>query len=426
MKTFFMKAILLILFFFPMVGFGQCDRQQIVDNYNNIYLGSEVSTLQLGWTGNINTCDSGTISTLSLNNTLDRINYFRDLAGLPSNITFDTILNQKCQESALMMEANGTVDHYPPASWNCYTTDGASAAGLSNLAFGVHSSDAITGMIEEPGSHNYGVGHRRWLLYTRANIFGKGSTDNTNVTWVVDIPSFNAPFNAFVAYPSEGFFPAPLVFGRWSFSVPDGDFSNTTISMTDEQGINIPLTIEPAFSGAGDNTIVWVPDQAYLNLNSSEDEKYTINISNFSIVPVPNVSIPVPNYSYDVIVMTKMNGSNLVHPPNCPNLTVWDEDSCSCINQITSALALSNNDKSLKVFPNPTSNNIKIEFQDVINEAVLIQISNLLGQVIYYEEIWVDRSIDLNLSELPIGTYNLLVSTSKLQFFERFIKNKSR
>ena len=47
------RKILFILLCLPMIGFGQCDRQQIVDNYNNIYLGSEVSTLQLGWTGNI-------------------------------------------------------------------------------------------------------------------------------------------------------------------------------------------------------------------------------------------------------------------------------------------------------------------------------------------------------------------------------------
>ena len=377
-----MKKSLLVLICLPSIGFGQCDRQQIVDNYNNIYLGSEVSTLQLGWTGNINTCDPGTISTLSINNTLDRINYFRDLVGLPSDIIFDPILNQKCQESALMMEANGTADHYPPASWNCYTTDGASAAANSNLVIGRHSSGAITGMIEDPGSHNYFVGHRRWLLYTRANTFGTGSTDNTNVTWVVDIPSFNEPFYEFVAYPSEGFFPAPLVFERWSLSMPDADFSNTTISMTDEQGINIPLTIEPAYPGGaiiGDNTIVWVPDQAYLNLNSSEDEKYTINISSFSIVlPIANVApIIVPPYSYEVIIMTEMNGSNLAHPPNCPNLTVWDEDSCSCINQST----------SLFTIPTPSTRKL-----DKVVDALGREVNHTNNQILFH--IYDDGSVE--------------------------------
>jgi len=134
--------------------------------------------------------------------------------------------------------------------------------------------------------------------------------------------------------------------------MPDADFSNTTISMTDEQGINIPLTIEPAFANAGDNTIVWVPDQAYLNLNSSADEKYTINILNFSIVSIFFDPIIVPIQSYEVIVMTEMNGSNLVHPPNCPNLTVWDEDSCSCINQSTSIFDLNQNKRILQKITN--------------------------------------------------------------------------
>jgi len=40
---------ILIFICFPFIGFAQCDRQQIVDNYNNIYLESEVSTLQLGY-----------------------------------------------------------------------------------------------------------------------------------------------------------------------------------------------------------------------------------------------------------------------------------------------------------------------------------------------------------------------------------------
>ena len=48
-----MNKILLILLCLPSIGFGQCDRQQIVDNYHNVYLGSEVSTPQLGWTGNL-------------------------------------------------------------------------------------------------------------------------------------------------------------------------------------------------------------------------------------------------------------------------------------------------------------------------------------------------------------------------------------
>ena len=119
------------------------------------------------------------------------------------------------------------------------------------------------------------------------------------------------------------------MFGRWSFSIQNADFSLTTISMTNDQGINIPLTIEPITNGYGDNTIVWVPDPSCINnLFGSEDTKYTINILNVN-------NTVQQNYNYEIVIMTHNNGGNLVHPPNCPNLTIWNEDSCACINQTT-------------------------------------------------------------------------------------------
>ena len=63
-------------------------------------------------------------------------------------------------------------------------------------------------------------------------------------------------------------------------------------------------------------------------------------------------NVPVADHSYEVIIMTEMNGSNLVHPPNCPNLTVWDEDSCSCINQSTSIINLNQNKRILQKITN--------------------------------------------------------------------------
>jgi|TARA_B100000959_G_scaffold280401_1_gene342150 uncharacterized protein YkwD len=328
-----------------MIFFGQCDRQQIAENYNTIYLGSQVLPAQLGWTGDVITCNPGTISTLSLDNTLDRINYFRDLVGLPSNITFDPLLNQKCQEAALMMDANNSVNHNPPPTWLCYTTNGDDAAGSSNLASGSNSSSSITRYISDHGVNNTAVGHRRRILYTRANIFGTGSTYTKNALWVINNFITPAPV-PFVAYPSPGFFPGPLVFGRWSFSIQNADFSLTTISMTNEQGINIPLTIEPITNGYGDNTIVWVPDPSYINnLFGSEDTKYTINILNV------NNTIQ-QNYNYEIVIMTHNNGGNLVHPPNCPNLTIWNEDSCACINQTTSIYEVNHKTKTLQKVTN--------------------------------------------------------------------------
>ena len=336
-----MKKLLVLLLCVPLIGFGQCDRQQIVEDYNTIYLGSQVLPAQLGWTGDVSTCNPGTISSLSLDNTLDRINYFRDLVGLPSNITFDPLLNQKCQEAALMMDANNSLDHNPPPTWLCYTINGDDAAGSSNLASGSNSSSSITAYISDHGVNNTAVGHRRWILNTRANIFGTGSTYTKNALWVINNFITPAPV-PFVAYPSPGFFPGPLVFGRWSFSIQSADFSLTTISMANEQGVNIPLTIEPITNGYGGNTIVWVPDPSYINnLFGSEDIKYMINILNVN-------NAVQQNYNYEVVIMTHKNGESLVHPPNCPNLTVWSEDSCDCINQTTSIYNVNYKTKTLQ------------------------------------------------------------------------------
>ena len=76
-----------------------------------------------------------------------RINYFRAMAGLPGDVVFDTTWNAQCQEAALMMIAEGNLSHSPPTGWACYSADGATAAGKSNLALGNHGPGAIDAYI---------------------------------------------------------------------------------------------------------------------------------------------------------------------------------------------------------------------------------------------------------------------------------------
>ena len=337
-----------------MIGFGQCDRQQIVDDYNTIYLGSQVLPAQLGWTGDVSTCNPGTISALSLDNTLDRINYFRNLVGLPSNITFDSLLNQKCQEAALMMDANNSVNHNPPSTWLCYTTNGDDAAGSSNLASNSNSSSSITAYISDHGVNNAAVGHRRRILYTRANIFGTGSTYTKNALWVINNFITPAPV-PFVAYPSPGFFPGPLVFGRWSFSIQNADFSLTTISMTNEQGINIPLTIEPITNGYGDNTIVWVPDPSCINnLFGSEDTKYTINILNVN-------NTVQQNYNYEENQYIKHDKSKSYHKMKCITgcALLFNMKSAMSLVSMRMPLAVLDSHYSFSTCPNSSSTGVE-------------------------------------------------------------------
>lgn len=271
-------------------------RQLVIDDYNNLYLGSDVTSS--GWTGSTSTCAPGTMSADAIAKTLQRINYFRKEVGLNTDITFDAAKNTKCQEAALMMDANNDLDHSPPATWTCYTADGATAAGSSNLALGSHSSGAITMYMQDPGSGNTACGHRRWILYSRSKVMGVGSTSSANSLWVLGNSGNPLPSGMpeYIAWPPKGYVCAPLVFARWSLSVPSADFSAATVSMTDASGTAVPCTIVSSTdNGYGDNTIVWEPTG--VNTSGTSDVTYHVNVNNVT------VSSNTKNYSYDVVII---------------------------------------------------------------------------------------------------------------------------
>lgn len=271
-------------------------KQLVLDDYNNLYLTSNVTNS--GWTGSVSTCSPGTMSADAIAKTLQRINYFRKQVGLNTDITFDDTKSAKCQEAALMMDANNSLSHTPPTSWSCYTADGASAAGNSNIALGYHSSGAITCYMQDPGASNAPCGHRRWILYSRSKVMGVGSTSGANALWVLGNSGNPLPTNMpeFISWPPKGYVCAPLVFDRWSLSVPSANFSAATVTMTDSNGNSIPCNIVSSTdNGYGDNTIVWEPSG--INTSSSSDVTYHVNVSNVT------VSSNTENYSYDVVII---------------------------------------------------------------------------------------------------------------------------
>jgi hypothetical protein len=271
-------------------------RQRVLNDYTNYYLGSNVT--DCGWTGNTSTCTPGTMSSDAISKTLLRINYFRKCAGLPTSVTFDAGENAKCQEAALMMDANNDLNHDPPATWSCYTDDGHTAAGNSNLALGSHSSASITQYMMDWGSGNAPCGHRRWILYSHSLVMGVGSTSGANALWVLGNSGNPQPAGMpdFIAWPPEGYVCAPLVFDRWSLGVPNADFAAATVSMTDSIGNTVPCSIVSSTdNGYGDRTIVWEPIGVITT--ASSNVTYHVNVKNVT------VSSTTKNYSYDVVII---------------------------------------------------------------------------------------------------------------------------
>ncbi|MCE9597484.1 MAG: CAP domain-containing protein [Spirochaetia bacterium] len=234
------------------------NRASVAQFYREVYKKSAASN---GWTGNVSSCRAGANSSAYQDATALRINYFRAMAGLPADVTLKSDLSDKDTKAALMFEANNSLSHGPPASWTCYSKDGAEAAANSNIALGASGPNAIDLYVYDPGSGNYFVGHRRWIFYPRQLVMGSGSTARANALWVFGEHKQEAPNVPFVAWPNAGFTPRQLFTARdyrWSYSISKGDFQGSSVKLSCG-GKNIPVRQEQYKAGYGENTLVWVP-----------------------------------------------------------------------------------------------------------------------------------------------------------------------
>jgi hypothetical protein len=250
------------------------------------------------WTGNIQNCNAGTTSLAYRQAVINRVNYFRNMAGIPS-VTLSTQSNVNQQNAALMMSANGQLSHSPPSSWTCYTSEGASGASGSNLALGVDGPNAIDLYVSDPGSNNAIVGHRRWILFPSQSTMNTGDVPGANSLSVFDWGASRPQNPEFVAWPPPGYVPYSLLPGsnRWSFSFPYASFTNTAITIKNlTTGADIPLTIESKDGGPGDNTIVWQP-QGFNYGVPSADTSYLVTLTNVG------ANSTIRNFSYMITII---------------------------------------------------------------------------------------------------------------------------
>ncbi len=247
-----------------------------------------------GWTGDVATCNAGDTSAAFKAAMLRRVNFYRAMAGIPANVTFTDAFNRKAQQAALMMAAEGSLSHFPPETWACYTAEGREAAENSNLHMAIPSSGvrAIDSYIKDSGAGNDAVGHRRWILFPQTLTMGTGDVPSTarswgaNALWVFGETSrIRTARDEFVAWPPPGFVPYQIVYPRWSFSYPRANFANATVSMQ-QNGQPVELRQERVQNGFGEHTIVWIPlglsDRASWP-KPDADTTYTVTISNVVI-----------------------------------------------------------------------------------------------------------------------------------------------
>jgi uncharacterized protein YkwD len=242
-----------------------------------------------GWTGSVGGCVPGQTSAAFKAAVRDRLNWHRNMVGLP-DVPLSAANSARAQAAALMMSAQRALSHSPPPGWACYSATGASAAGQSNLHLGRFGPRAISGYVDDPGAGNRPVGHRRWILFPGLASVGTGDIPGgldlaSNALHVFDHTPTRAEV-PFVAWPAAGYIPMSMLPGsrRWSFSLPGAwdrgaDFSAATVVVQGPSQV-LPVTVvSDEDRGYGDNTVVFeVPP---LGLQpSSPDTTFTVTVAN--------------------------------------------------------------------------------------------------------------------------------------------------
>jgi len=274
------------------------NREDVREFYYRVHEASE--GVAINWTGSVVGCNPGTVSTDFLEATRTRINYFRAMAGVSSDIPFTDTNNTEAQATALIMSAKKKLDHAPPADWPCWTQLGRDGAAASNLSLGNTGPGAIDSLMHDSDL----VGHRRTMLNPQMLSMGSGSVPATAdgaaaeaQLMVIDpSPVPHPQREEWVAWPPKGFVPYQTVYPLWNFTLSGGDFTNATVAMQ-LRGAPVPavITSRENFAGPG---IVWqvndLADGAWPK--PTADDTYTVTIANVLVGGVART------ITYDVTV----------------------------------------------------------------------------------------------------------------------------
>jgi hypothetical protein len=202
------------------------------------------------WSGSVQGCAAGD-NAVNRANALRLVNLQRFLAGQPE-VVDDPARNQKAQACALLMHANGRLSHTPPTGWQCYSAEGAEAAGKSNLG----TSPGVTAVdmyMVDPGNPST-LGHRRWILSDKLGPVGLGSTDGYSCMWTLQGQGASArQWTAWPApgpFPLQAFTPVPIHWTAensvnatgWSIQSEKVNLSGAQVTVT-LAGVSLPVTV---------------------------------------------------------------------------------------------------------------------------------------------------------------------------------------
>lgn len=275
-------------------------RSEATQLYQSLYAPSTIPA-PMNFTGDVNGCFPGMTDQAYRSGILQRINYYRGLARLMP-VAEDSTLDQYAQAAALLMAANRTLNHYPTSDWTCYNPLGADGAGGSNLSAGAIGVSAIDGYMNDGGSNNAEVGHRRWILLPEQLTMGVGdvpadpaqSRAGYSALYVFGPTGARLPTDLKgVAWPPAGEVPYHTLPSskRWSFSQLAADFSRAAVTVQNKDGDLLPTTIVGGADWYGDAAIVFTVDNVAMTSDryAWQPDVYTVTVTGAQGPNIPNV-----------------------------------------------------------------------------------------------------------------------------------------
>lgn len=241
-----------------------------LDTSDEIFVRQEWRRIQslprhkMNWTGSVQRCDEGNTSELFKQDVLERIRWYRAMAGVSTSISMDSESSRLAQAAALVMSAAGDLSHSPDSTWRCFSEDALTGASNSNLSLGDFGVESIDGYMEDPGADNIDVGHRRWLLDPFLQSIGTGDTRDTNALFLTSADEPSEPQirekDQFVMWPPRGFVPRMTIHQRWSVSHPTANFGDAVVRVSwpgGSKNFNHPHVSDVAYGNMNSLVFEW-------------------------------------------------------------------------------------------------------------------------------------------------------------------------
>ena len=400
------KSLFFIIFLISTIStFSQCPKEIAYVDYHENITNTEMTSLEIGWSGDLDLCEAGSINSLAKENMIKRINFFRRKAGVNYTIKHQVDLDKYSQAAVLIQHANNSLTHVVDNTFSCYTSDGNQGSLLSNLGYGSNAGpNQVNAFIEDAGAFNADVGHRWWLLFPRMTEVGLGATNKYTAIYIGGAKQQYPDDIEFHSYPGAGYNARDLVYNRWSFAMPDADFSISTVEILKPDGISLvnlkkdPLVVDMG----GDDMIVWEPSFMEIIRNSPFDQLYKVTIKNII------VGGQAKDVSYDVIIFDANEDWE-----TCPNSTIWSDNDCGCIEDTPLGFNKGTNHQ-FSVNPNPFNNNFTLKFPGKSKYKVYSVVGELVGQGSFDNEILIGQY-------WKPGVYFIVLYTKQGAYFSKKI-----